>query len=195
MGYSGIKLKSAQQSLHRSAPHRSSAFEYHRGAPGERVVGLNPMKRVVQEKRGWLLIVMATFMLSCHEPDFAPEYAIASVQLSTGQKIYFKREVRGITGNYDVIAISTNADPCKSYDKKNDACICTFTENVYYKLKEDTLHLYGSTATSLPEKTLLPVKIENHEIQPLDREKFKKNYAQQGITQLALKTTSTNKCR
>ena len=138
---------------------------------------------------------MAIFMLSCHEPDFAPLYAIAPVQLSTSQTIYFKREVRGITGNYNVIAISTNANPCKSYDEKNDACICTLTENVYYKLEGDTLHLYDSTATSLPEKSLFPIKIKNHEIHPLDREKFKKNYAQQGITHLELKTTSNNKCR
>lgn len=69
------------------------------------------MKRVVQEKRGGLIIIVAIFMPSCHEPDFASEYAIAPIQLSTGQTIYFKREVRGITGNYNVIVISTNADP------------------------------------------------------------------------------------
>ncbi|MFN7944012.1 MAG: hypothetical protein U0Z53_01450 [Blastocatellia bacterium] len=36
--------KQAEHLLHRSAPHRSSAFDGHRGAPGERVVGLFPVR-------------------------------------------------------------------------------------------------------------------------------------------------------
>jgi hypothetical protein len=57
-------------------------------------------------------------------PDFSSEYAIASVKLAGGQTLYFKREVRGITGNYDVIAVSANSNPCISHDDQTDYRIC-----------------------------------------------------------------------
>jgi hypothetical protein len=38
------------------------------------------------------------------------------------------------------------------------------------------------------------LSIENHEIHPLDREKFEANYDKQGITRLLLEIKSGNKC-
>jgi hypothetical protein len=56
-------------------------------------------------------MVVRDFVLwACGLPDFSSEYAIASVKLAGGQILYFKREVRGINGSYDVIAISANSD-------------------------------------------------------------------------------------
>jgi hypothetical protein len=136
---------------------------------------------------------------SCKLPDFSSQYAIASVKLPTGQQIYFKREVRGITGNYDVIAISTNNDPCKSYDEKMDYRIYSydkFGNYIYYKMEGDKLHLYGVVANNSPtEEFPLNLKIENHEINFLEWEKFEGNYDKQGITRLLLGIKPENKCR
>jgi hypothetical protein len=112
---------------------------------------------------------------------------------------YFKREVRGITGNYDVIAISTNNDPCKSYDEKMDYRIYSydkFGNYIYYKMEGDKLHLYGVVANNSPtEEFPLNLKIENHEINFLEWEKFEGNYDKQGITRLLLGIKPENKCR
>ena len=132
---------------------------------------------------------------ACKYPDFSSEYAIETVKLSTGQPIYFKREVRGINGNYDVVAISTSNDPCKSYDEKTDYCICSDRRYVYYKVEGEKIHLYGATANRSPARFPVNLKIENHEIQPLDREKFVADYDKQGITRLSLEIKPENKCR
>ena len=131
---------------------------------------------------------------SCNPPDFSPEYAIETVKLPTGQTIYFKREVRGINGNYDVVAISTNGDPCKSFDEETDYCICSYRKYVYYKIEGDNIHLYYATATHVPARFPINLRIENHEINPLDREKFEANYDKQGITRLSLEIKPGSKC-
>jgi hypothetical protein len=131
---------------------------------------------------------------ACSYPDFSSEYAIETVKLPTGQTIYFKREVRGINGNYDVVSISTNSDPCKSYDEKTDYCICSGRRYVYYKIEGDKIHLYDATANQSPERFPINLGIENHEIHPLDREKFEANYDKQGITRLLMEIKPGNKC-
>ncbi|GEM_PF-3277454 len=142
-----------------------------------------------------LVALSATFFSqSCGNSD-PSQYAVASVSLPDGQPLYFKREVRGITGNYDVIAISANGDPCVSQDDKTDYCICSSTEQVYYKLDAATLHLYGSTTNRTPAKFPLQLKVENHEINPMDQERFKRDYAKQGINRLDLVIKPENRCK
>jgi hypothetical protein len=78
------------------------------------------------------LAVCLVLLQGCNAPDLSPEYSVSSIRLSNGREIFFKREVRGITGSYDVIAISADGDPCRSYDRQTDYCICTSTDRVYY---------------------------------------------------------------
>jgi hypothetical protein len=126
--------------------------------------------------------------------DFSSEYAIAKLDLPDGKAIYFKREVRGINGNYDVVAISLNGDPCVSFNNDTDYCICSWHEYVYYKLDGDTLHLYYATANRAPAKQAFPVKVINHEVHPMGAEEFKRKYAEMGITRLDLAVDHTKKC-
>ena len=126
--------------------------------------------------------------------DFSSEYAIAKLDLPDGKAIYLKREVRGINGNYDVVAISQNSDPCVSFNDDSDYCICSWREYVYYKLDGDTLHLYYATAFRAPAKQAFPVKVVNHEIHPMEAEEFKHKYAEIGITRVDLAIDGTKKC-
>ncbi|HZH31886.1 MAG TPA: hypothetical protein VEY11_14065 [Pyrinomonadaceae bacterium] len=131
----------------------------------------------------------------CGAGDFASEYAIARHDLPGGKAIYFKREVRGVNGNYDVVAISPNGDPCGGFNGDTDYCICSWREYVYYKLEGDTLHLYYATANSAPAKQGFPVKVVNHEVHPMDTEEFRRTYAARGINRLELTIDGTKKCR
>src|SRR5215468_1673470 len=132
------------------------------------------------------LAVCLVLLQGCNAPDLSPEYSVSSIRLSNGREIFFKREVRGITGSYDVIAISADGNPCRSYDPQTEYCICTSTDRVYYKAEGDTLHLFYSTTTGTPERFPFRVTVENHEVHPMEREKFKQEYERMGITKLDL---------
>jgi hypothetical protein len=137
---------------------------------------------------------LALIVLSaCSVPDFASEYAISKLDLPNGKTVYFKREVRGINGNYDVVAISPNSDPCASVNDDTDYCICAWREFVYYKLDGDTLHLYYATTDHVPAKPF-PIKVVNHEINVMKLDEFKRSYAAQGITRLDLVVDGTKRC-
>lgn len=135
------------------------------------------------------------FSEACSFPDFSPEYAIAPVKLPSGQVLYFKREVRGINGSYDVIAISANSDPCVSLDDKTDYYLCSSHEDVYYKLDGATLHIYGSRVCGAPKQFPLQLRMEEHEIHPLDWKRFKLDYPKQGINRLVLTIKHGNRCK
>jgi hypothetical protein len=140
------------------------------------------------------MILMLLTVCSCGAPDFRSEYAIAKLDLPNGQAIFFKREVRGINGDYDVVAISRNSDPCVSVNDDADYCICSWRDYVYYKLDGNTLNLYYALADHAPAKQAFPVKVVNHEVHPMDVEDFKRKYAAMGITRLDLAVAPTNKC-
>ena len=125
--------------------------------------------------------------------DFSSLYAIARLDLPNGKAIYFKREVRGINGNYDVVAISENGDPCVSFNPDTDYCICYWSP-VYYKLEGDTLHLYYGTANHSPAKHAFPVKVVNHETHSIESDELKRKYAELGLTRLNLTVDGTKKC-
>ena len=150
---------------------------------------------IINHKVKLRLAICLLLLQGCNSPDLSPEYSVSSIRLSNGREIFFKREVRGITGSYDVIAISADGDPCRSYDRQTDYCICTSTDGVYYKTEGDTLHLFYSTSTSAPERFPFQIIVENHEVHPMEREKFKQEYQKMGITRLDLLINPKIKCK
>lgn len=145
----------------------------------------------------FILLTISLMVFSWLFPDEigASDYAIEAVKLPGGENIYFKREVRGLTGNYDVIAISANSDPCASCDRKADYCLNDMWPGaVYYKIEAETLHLFAFGGISAPEKFPLPIKIEKHEISGFtDQQEFESNLESNGIKRLPL--TAASKCR
>jgi len=150
---------------------------------------------IINHKVKLRLAVCLLLLQGCNAPDLSPEYSVSSIRLSNGREIFFKREVRGITGSYDAIAISADGDPCHSYDRQTDYCICTSTDRVYYKAEGDTLHLFYSTSTSAPERFPFQIIVEKHEVHPMEREKFKQEYQKMGITRLDLPIDPKIKCK
>jgi hypothetical protein len=136
--------------------------------------------------------LLTLLFVSCSsEPDFVPQYAVKELQTPSGQKIYFKREVRGLLGNYDVIAISTIPEPCKSINHETDFCICSgagFYGGVFYKFEDNVLHLRGSNYIDEPKSKNFPVKIKYD----LVSDDFLKNHSKEGFSKLDL--TLEGKC-
>ena len=167
--------------------------------PGQRTPSLltcelesHPMTRADRYRSLFFLSLAIITLSSCRVPNFSSEYAIAKLELPNGKTIYFKREARGITGNYDVLAISANGDPCASANRDTDYRISE-CESIYYKLEGDTLHLYYATAGDPPAKNF-PVKVVNNEINIMKVDEFKRNYSSQGITRLDLVVDGTKRC-
>lgn len=150
---------------------------------------------IIKNKVKLGLVIYLVFLQSCSVPDMSPQYSVSSIRLNSGREIFFKREVRGVTGSYDVIAISADGNPCRSYDPQTDYCICTSADRVYYKAEGDTLHLFYSTSTSAPKRFPFQLIVENHEVHPMEREKFKQEYERIGITRLDLPIDPMIKCR
>jgi hypothetical protein len=140
-------------------------------------------------------IFLFALTASCSVPDMNSDYAVETVRLPNGQNIYFKREIRGITGNYNVISVSANNDPCASCDHKTDYCLkAMWPEVVYYQLDGETLHLFAYGGLTTPEKFPLTIKIETHDITGIPAEdEFERMMARKGALRLTL--TATNKCR
>jgi len=150
---------------------------------------------IIKQKVKLRLVIYLVLLQSCSVPDMSPEYSVSSIRLTSGRELFFKREVRGVTGNYDVIAISADGNPCRSYDPETDYCICTGEDRVYYKAEGDTLHLFYSTSTSAPKSFPFQLLVENHDVHPMEREKFKQEYERMGITRLDMPINPMIKCR
>ncbi len=142
--------------------------------------------------KSFIIFLVSIISISCVD---LPSHAIKSIQMMNGQKIYFKREVRGINGNYDVIAISTDGNPCRSFDEKTDYCICNGSENVYYNNDDNTLILYDySIPQRSPTNFDFPVKVESRNVSQIFTENTEKLYEQKGIKKISLELDKTIKC-
>lgn len=142
-----------------------------------------------------VIILVVTFsfgLFSCTDWSL---HSVKSIETVNGQKIYFKREVRGINGNYDVIAISTNGNPCRSYNKETDYCICNSSQAVYYNINGNILTLYNySIPQHAPTKSDFPVSVEGRQVSQIFTENTEKIYQEKGIQKLDLEIDKTIKC-
>ena len=152
------------------------------------------MTQAARNITGIFLLTTCVVFAGCSANEFAPQYAISKLDLPNGKAIYFKREVRGLVGNYDVIAISPNGDPCVSFNRDTDYGLRSDGQSVYYKLEGDTLHFYYATPTGTPKSGVFPVKVVNHEIDIMKVEEFKRMYPKDGITRLDLPVDDAHKC-
>lgn len=142
-----------------------------------------------------LLFAYLVICQACVAPDMSSNYAIDKVMMPSGLTVYFKREVRGITGNYDMIAISLNGDPCRSYDENTDYGIWWNESDIYYKVASDTIHLYGATVSRFPKTPVAGLRIERHEVHPIDRAQFLKDYSRRSIMKMTLVADEKIKCK
>ena len=90
-----------------------------------------------------LLLVGLLAMLSLSESCGlnVRQVGISEVRLANGERLYFKREARGL--DYDVVALSKNGDRCKEADYHIDYILPPFNTSIgYYCVKGNTIHLY-----------------------------------------------------
>lgn len=104
--------------------------------------------------------------------------------LSNGKEIYVRAIYRGITGDYEEIVFSES--PITTADKEKDYVL--YTDEVFYKITEDTLRLYACDCdTSEPETTFKGVKIILNDLKTSSQIRdYNENYKKYGLERISI---------
>src|SRR5699024_8170549 len=96
------------------------------------------------------LLIGITGYLYMNLPEFDPNISVEKIYSKKyNESIYLKKKNWGITGNHQVIAISTPPDGNPDLNKKTDF-IFKGLSNLFYKFENDTLHIYTNKASDVP---------------------------------------------
>lgn len=95
------------------------------------------------------------FVCSCSK------YGITEIKTSNGNKVYFKREARGL--DHDVTILSSDGDYCREYNNEFDYNLAVGSSK-FYLLDNDTLHVIvdlndEQLNNRLPKKNVFPIPV------------------------------------
>lgn len=128
-----------------------------------------------------MLLVLAA-ILYLFDPFF--QRGIQEIQISPGRSLYFKREVRGLLGNYDILTISLNPDPCAEYDGSVDAEFPAIGSHAFYYrvlTLSNKVELQGVTDLTLPPRGGLSDLLHYEVLHPLDWRSLEETWQSQGL--------------
>lgn len=126
--------------------------------------------------------------------DLPPEYGIVTLKVTASQEVYFKREVSGL--HSDRLVLSPSKDFCREPDPKSDYIFqAQGPRRMYYKVENGALILFLTSAATLPEEGVFPIRVVQNEMLPLEFIKLKENYQQLGLTELKVEIDRNLKCR
>lgn len=103
---------------------------------------------------------MAVINTTC--VDLSSEYGIRPVVSSSGAKLYFRREARGL--NYDAISLTENDDYCSDRNPRTDYLFGKSGDTIYYKFEGDTLHLFVGTPAKVPPSYSRKIVVVQHKL-------------------------------
>ncbi len=126
-------------------------------------------------------------------PDYGPEYGVMSLDGSQGQKLYFKREVRG--QNYDVLTLSTDDDYCREPDETKDYVFGAHATKIFYKQSAGQLDLYMTSPSKTPTEFDSAIRITQHRLSPLEFAELDKNYRELGYVLIDVKLDKDLQCK
>lgn len=106
-------------------------------------------------------LAAALVVLGCSSPN---EYGIEPLHAGK-TTVYFVREVRGM--NYDSLALSATPDPCNTDSPANYVDETLGPIDPLVRWDGRVLHLY-STSLAKPPRTPFPVRVEQHQVPPVD---------------------------
>ncbi|HZS05959.1 MAG TPA: hypothetical protein VFD58_14065 [Blastocatellia bacterium] len=145
-----------------------------------------------------LLLITPFLILGALFPDYSPEYGLVSLKILDGREIYFKRVVWGILGNSDVIVISPDRKLCNLPNNEKTDYVFRSSDSgsgkIYYKFENDTLVLFVWDSASLPRSGEFPVKIIQHELNPMEFYEMEKNAVANGLKVIEVPVDKRLKC-
>jgi hypothetical protein len=141
--------------------------------------------------KGILLAVIAILNFGCS--DFSSQYGMLMIESPAGEKLYFRREARGL--NFDSLALTKNPDHCRKPDPSTDIIFKGLDPNVlFYKFQDNELHLYIDIPTNVPDNFLEKTKIVQHEITNPKFLFLKENYKSEGLEMVDVKLNESLTC-
>lgn len=118
-------------------------------------------------KRTILVLIMllsALFLcylyLSIMAPDYEPTFTIKEIEsINTGEKIYLKKKVWGISSDHHIRVISVS-DEEKFEPNANDEYLYKGTTPFFYTVNGDTLKVFVRKASEVPPNFNSKIKVE-----------------------------------
>jgi hypothetical protein len=140
------------------------------------------MKKVI-----WVIIILAVIiiivllMIFKSTPILKPVVEINSVHFDkANDTIYIKKKNWGITGDYQIIVLST--DPNRDFKpNKEKEYVYEGLISLFYKMENDTLTLYVSKAVEVPEDFKLNDFILQKELTNQEMMNLYETYKEKGI--------------
>ena|SRR5215216_4043837 len=125
-----------------------------------------------------LLAVMAMLNFGC--ADLFSQYGMRMVESPSGEKLYFRREARGL--NFDSLVLTKNPDHCREPDPSHDIVFFGLGPiHVFYKFEENRLHLYLTNLVDVPDKFSDKTQIVQHKLSNPEFIFMKENYKTDGL--------------
>ncbi len=110
---------------------------------------------------------------------FDSKYGLTAIESPSGEKFYFRREVRGL--NYDSLSLSTSSDYCSEPDPSNAFIFHIIQPTVFYKFEGNELHLYTTAPTETPPNFSDKTKVIQHDLNNPEFLAMSENYKDRGL--------------
>lgn len=146
-------------------------------------------------KRNLLVIVFVNCLImfapGCTESRLV-RYGNVPLTAPSGEKIYFRREVRG--RNFDEVILSPNPEPCVPPDSAGDLIFPDSDPTIYFKFEGQVLHLYPSVLAPEPSQAKFATRIVQHFLTNPERIKLRAEYQAKGLILLEIPFDNQIKC-
>lgn len=123
-----------------------------------------------------ILLILLLFLthLFFKLPDLSPIITIDTVKTNSNKEIYIKKKVVGISGSGDLIVVSQSPEKDFKGDDKTEY-VYKGSIDLFYSFYNDTLNIYTSSVTSIPEIFTDKITINQHKIHGSDIFELRKN--------------------
>ncbi len=140
---------------------------------------------------GLLLLILVMTNSAC--PDMSSSYGLFVVESPNGEKLYFRREARGL--NYDSLSLSQNQDYCSEPDASSDFIFAESATTLFYKFEGNELHIYLTVLAKTPSNFSAETKVVQHKLNNLEFLAIKENYKNKGLELLDVSLNEMLTCK
>jgi hypothetical protein len=119
-------------------------------------------------------------------------YGFSEVSLPNGQKLFFRREARGL--NYDSLSITANPDFCASPNLDEDITFPSIGAVVFHRFNEGRLVIYVISPPQIPKESPLKDVVTIQKITNPEFLNLKETYKERGLELADVPLDESLKC-
>jgi hypothetical protein len=143
---------------------------------------------------GLLLLTGAATHLGCKGSGFSSRFGIATISMPSGEMLYLKRQVRGLS--FDELAISTNASVCAPANPETDYIFSELGAGsypIFYSTSKSVLTIYHTMSLREPQQPSSNLKVVAVKLNPSEYLQMTQSFSKSGINRINV--TADSACR